>query len=160
MKVKIGKKLEAFHDGKICPSRMSTVEVVDVVSITDMGKKYLRMWKKAIVDDFNEHLLDGIMCYIHGPQRLFDWNCDKFIFAKIVGDKETEKDPIMFAKCARDEWYGVNWNYLLDVDGSALKKHMPFWEEYAREEMGKRLVWNKKKHRLEYFDIKTGKEVH
>lgn len=159
MTIKTGKKLEAFHDGKISPSRMSTVEVVDVVSITDMGKKYLRMWKKAIVDDFNDHLLDGIMCCVDGPQRLFDWNCDKFIFAKIVGDNETEKDPIMFAKCARGEWYGVNWNYLLDVDGRALKKNMPFWEEYAREEMGKKLVWNKKEHRLEYFDIKTGKKV-
>ena len=159
MKVKIGKKLEAYHDGKISPSRMSTVEVVDVVSITDMSKKYLRMWKKAIVDDFNEYLLDGIMCRAEGPQRFFDWNCDKFIFAKIVGDKETEDDPIMFAKCPGGEWYGVNWNYLLDVDGRALKKNMPFWDEYAREEMGKKLVWNKKEHRLEYFDIKTGKKV-
>lgn len=159
MTIRTGKRLEAFHDGKISPSRMSTVEVIDVVSITEMSKKYLRMWKKAIVDDFNEHLLDGIMCYVDDPQRLFDWNCDKFIFAKIVGDKETEKDPIMFAKCARGEWYGVNWNYLLDVDGRALKKNMPFWEEYAREEMGKKLVWNKKEHRLEYFDIKTGKKV-
>lgn len=157
MKVKIGKKLEAYHDGKTNPCRMSTVEVVDVVSITDMSKKYLRMWKKAIVDDFNESLLDGIMCYVDGPQRFFDWNCDKFIFAKIVGDERTEKDPIMFAKRPGGGWYGVNWNYMLDIDGSVVRKNMPFWEECARE-MGQKVVWNKKEHRLEYSDIETGKE--
>ena len=159
MTIRTGKRLEVFHDGTISPSRMSTVEVVDVVSITDMGKKYLRMWKKAIVDDFNESLLGGVICYVDGPQRFFDWNCDKFIFAKIVGDKETEKDPIMFAKRGCGGWYGVNYNYMLDIDGRVLKKNMPSWEEYAREEMGKKLVWNKKEHRLECFDIKTGKKV-
>ena len=158
MKVKVGKKLEAFHDGKISPSRMSTVEVVDVVSITDIGNKYLRMWKKAIVDDFDESLLgSGIIYYVGGPQRFFDWNCDKFIFAKIVGDKRTEKDQIMFAKRPGGEWYGVNYNYMLDIDGREFKTHMPYWEDCARE-IGRRLVWNKKTHMLEYFDIETGKE--
>jgi len=158
MRLKIGKRLDAYHDGKRSPSRMCTVEVVAVASITEMSKKYLRMWKKAIVDDFNKSLLDGIMWYIDGPQRFFDWNCDKFIFAKIVGDKRTEKAPMVFAKRPGGEWYGVNWNYLLDVDGRVMKENMKFWEDCARE-IGQKIVWNKKKHELEYFDIKTGDKV-
>lgn len=157
MKVKIGKKLEAFHDGKTSPSRLSIVEVIDVIKITDLSKKCLRMWKKAIVEDFDEALMGGHVHYIPGPQRFWDWNCDKFIFAKISGDKSAEKDPIMFAKRPRGGWYGVNWNYMLDIDGRVVKENMPFWEECARE-MGQKVVWNKKEHRLEYSDMETGKE--
>ena len=158
MTIRTGKKLEVFHDGKISPSRMSTVEVLDHVKIENLGPYYVKMWKKAIIDDFNEALIRRGVHYCSGPQRLFDWNCDKYIFAKIVGDKETEKDPIMFAKRGCGGWYGVNYNYMLDVDGRVIRENMPFWEECAKE-MGVRVVWNKKEHRLEYFDIKTGKKV-
>lgn len=158
MKLRTGKKLDAYHDGKTSPSRLSIAEVIDVIKITDLSKKYLRMWKKAIVEDFNEALMGGLVHYIPGPQRFWDWNCDEFIFAKIVGDKETEKDPIMFAKRAWDGWYGVNWNYMLDVKGKVRKEGIDSWTKCAQE-MGQRMEWNKKLQMYEYFDIKTGKKV-
>ena len=81
MKLRTGKRLDAYHDGKTSPSRLSIAEVIDVVKITDLSKKYLRMWKKSIVEDFDEALMGGLVHYIPGPQRFWDWNCDEFIFA-------------------------------------------------------------------------------
>lgn len=158
MKLKVGKKLDAYHDGKTSPSRLSVVEVIDVIKIEDLGTYYLRMWKKAISDDFNEALIKGCVHYCSGPQRFWDWNCDEFIFAKFVGDKETEKDPIMFAKQGWGGWYGVNWNYMLDVRGKVRKEAIENWKKCAQE-MGQRLVWNKKTRLYEYYDLKTGKRV-
>ena len=154
MKLRTGKRLDAYHDGKTSPSRLSIAEVIDVVKITDLSKKYLRMWKKAIVEDFDE----ALMGYIPVPHRFWDWNCDEFIFAKIVGDKETEKDPIMFAKRGWGGWYGVNWNYMLDVRCKVRKEAIENWKKCAQQ-MGQRLVWNKKTRLYEYYDLKTGKKV-
>ena len=141
MKLKVGKKIDAYHDGKTSPSRLSIAEVIDVVKITDLSKKYLRMWKKAIVEDFDEALMGGLVHYISGPQRFWDWNCDEFIFAKFLDNKESERDPAMFARRPGGGWYG-----------------MDTWKKSAQE-MGQRMEWNDKLHMYEYFDIKTGKKV-
>ena len=158
MKLKVGKKIDAYHDGKTSPSRLSIAEVIDVVKITDLSKKYLRMWKKAIVEDFDEALMGGLVHYISGPQRFWDWNCDECIFAKFLDNKESERDPSMFARRPGGGWYGVNWNYMLDVKGKTRKEVMDTWKKSAQE-MGQRMEWNDKLHMYEYFDIKTGKKV-
>lgn len=158
MRLKIGRKLDAYHDGKTSPTRLSIAEVIDVIKITDLSKKYLRMWKKAIVEDFDEALMGGLVQYIPGPQRFWDWNCDEFIFAKFLDNKESERDPAMFARRPGGEWYGVNWNYMLDVRGKVRKDAIENWKKCAQE-MGQRLVWNNKTRLYEYYDMKTGRRV-
>lgn len=155
MRLKIGKRIDAYHDGKMSPSRLEVVEVVAVSKIADLGKKHLRMWKKAIVEDFDESLMGRLVCYAEGPQRFWDWNCGEFVFAKFVGDKETERDPIMFAKRAWGGWYGVNWNYMLDLGGKVRKEWLKQWEACAKEN-GRRFQWNEKELKYEWLDEKTG----
>lgn len=156
--LKIGKRLDAYLDGKISPSRLDVVEVTDIVPIRSLSKKHLRMWRKAIVEDFDESLIGRVICYADGSTRFFDWNCDAFVFAKIVGDRETEKDPMMFARRPNGSWYGVNWNYRLDVKGTLRKDGLPQWEEAAAY-CGQKMKWNKDTLRYDYFDVKTGRKV-
>lgn len=156
--IRPGRKLDAYHDGKTSPSRLSVVEVIDHIVIEHLGPYYVKMWKRAIIADFNDALIKRWVHYCSGPQRFWDWNCDSFIFAKFIGDKETEKDPIMFAKDGRGGWYGVNYNYMLDVIGKVRKEGIEQWRKCAKE-MGQRIEWNDKLHMYEYFDIKTGKKV-
>lgn len=158
-KVKIGQRLDIYQDGKRSPSRLSVVKVVGTVQIRDLSKGYLRMWKKAINEDFKESLLDGFIHYVEGPQRFWDWNCDTFIFGEIVGNPDTKKDPVMFARRASGKyWYGVNWNYMLDIKGDIRKSSLPTWRKCAAE-MGQKIKWNPKVGKFEYFDIKTGKKM-
>lgn len=158
LEIEEGQRFDAYHDGKLSPSRLSVVEVIAVVNILEMNKKYLRMWKKAINDDFKEHLLERFVICMSGPQREWDWNCEEFIFCKIVGDKRTERDPMMFARTSDGKgWYAVNWNYRLDIGGYVRKKMLRTWKECARE-MGQTMKWNDKELKYDYFD-KTGKKV-
>ena len=64
----------------------------------------------------------------------------------------------MFARRPGGGWYGVNWNYMLDVKGKIRKEVMDTWTKSAQER-GQRIEWNDKLQRYEYFDIKTGKKV-
>ena len=112
---KVGKKYTAYHDGKVSPDRAVTVVIEDVVPIEELSMRYLKMWKRAITSDFNESLIYGGIHYCEGPQRFWDWNCEKFVFAHIEGDRRTEKDPMMFAKRGWGGWYAVNWNYMLET---------------------------------------------
>lgn len=157
MRLKRGKRLDAYHDGKLAPSRLEIVEVIDVVKIERLSKRYLRMWKKAINEDFDEALLGGVICYVDGPQRFWDWNCGEFIFAKFVSS-ESANEEIMFAKRPGGEWYGVNWNYLLDVHGKIRNEGIDRWTTCAKE-MGQRMEWNDKEQKYDYYDIKTGRKV-
>ena len=158
LNVKVGQRLDAYHDGKASPSRLSIVEIIDSISITDVSRRYLRMWKRALSKDFDESLFDRSVHYVNGPQRFWDWNCDQFIFGKIVGDGESEKDPMMFARMSDGKsWYAVNWNYQLDVSRSIRKKMLPTWEKAAKE-CGLSMKWNKTNLRFDYFD-KSGKKV-
>lgn len=122
IRIKEGDRIDAYHDGKCHESRRVTVIVEDVVPRDLMTKKCLRMWKRAINKDFKDSLLDGFIHYIGGPQQFWDWNCDEFVFGHIEGDKESEKDTMMFAKRPSGGWYGVNWNYFLDVGNTVRKE--------------------------------------
>lgn len=151
-----GMLLDAYNDGKYSPSRHAVVEVVNAIKIVEVNKKFLRKWRKAIYDDFGESLLDIVTHYWDGPQRFWDWNCDEFIFAKFPHDKETELNPIMFARRGWGGWYGVNYNYMLDLNGKVREENWDNWQSCAKE-AGKELKWNAKAHRLEYY--KDGKLV-
>lgn len=155
--IRPGRKLDAYHDGKTSPSRLRVVEVLDHIKIEDLGPHYVKMWRKAIIDDFNEALIRRGVCYCTGPQRFWDWNCDSFIFAKFIGDNETDKDPIMFAKRGWGGWYGVNYNYMLDVSGKVRKEGIEQWRECAKER-GLVMKRNRNTRLYEYFDA-TGKRV-
>lgn len=39
LKVKIGQRLDAYHDGKISPSRLAVVIVDDIIPRGDLSKK-------------------------------------------------------------------------------------------------------------------------
>lgn len=163
-KLEIGDQLDAYLDGKVSPSCLVRV-AVDYLPISRdiLPQKYIRIWKKALREDF-EHAVNGCVIYIGGKDlkettQFWDWNCDKFIIGHIVGDKRTEKDRILFAK--RPEgfgWYGVNWNYCLDLEGSLRKNALQRWKTCAKER-GLRMKWNSKEGRYDYFDLKSGKKV-
>lgn len=150
VKLEVGDKIDVFFDGKCSPSRHSVLVFRDAVPITQVSKAYLRKWKKAINDDFKESLLDGHVSYCSGPQRFWDWNCDLFIFGAFQCDHETTKEPIMFARRGFGDWYGVNYNYMLDLKGDVVKENLKIWQECAKE-AGQTLKWNKKLHRIEYY---------
>lgn len=154
MKLKPGKILDAYFDGKPSPSRYYPIRVMDVVRIENLPKKYLRMWKRAIVDDFNESLLWGCVVYIPPPQRFWDWNCGEFIIGKNIGD-DAVKEPILFAKRPHG-WYGVNYNYKLDVYGKVRKEYMETWQGCAKE-LGQVLMWDGHRHEFRYSPIESGK---
>lgn len=154
--VKPGMLLDVYNDGKCSPSRHAVVEVVDAVKIGAVSKKFLRQWRKAIHDDFNESLLYGFVHYCEGPQRFWDWNCDEFIFAKFPNDERTGKEPIMFARRGWGGWYGVNYNYMLDLDGKVREENWGNWQECAKE-AGQELKWNAEARCFEYY--KNGKLV-
>lgn len=164
LNVKVGQRIDAYHDGKVSPSRLVVVVVDDIVDRGDLSREAQRLWKKALQKDFRD-VFDGNVYYC-GPKGLFDgtkqfwdWNCNEFIAGHIVNDKRTEKDQMLFAK--RPDgfgWYGVNWNYSLDVTGRIRKRSVKVWKACA-EECNMVMKWNAKDGRYDYFDIVSGKKV-
>ena len=162
--LKIGQRLDAYHDGKISPSRLAVIVVDDIIPRGDLSKKAQNLWRKALKEDFKQ-VFDGCVYYC-GPKGLcdlattrqfWDWNCEEFLVGHILGDKESEKDPMLFAK--RPDgfgWYSVNWNYSLDITGSQRRKYIRQWKICA-EEKNRRMEWNAKEGRYDYYDIATGK---
>ena len=157
-KIKKGDRFDLYHDGKISPSRLSILEVDCVLKRGEVSKKYLRMWKKAIIEDFNEMMGGHIFYADGGPNQFFDWNCEEFIFGRIAGEDwaKGSKDQIMFARVPHKRgWYGVNWNYRLDLEGKFRKEYEPTWRQAAAE-CGQTMHWNEETLQYEYTDI--GKE--
>jgi hypothetical protein len=166
LNVKVGQRLDAYHDGKISPSRLAVVVVDDIIDRDDFSRKAQRLWKKSLRKDF-KNVFDGGCCYYCGPKGLYDtsttkqfwdWNCREFIVCHILNDKRTEKDPMLFAK--RPDgfgWYGVNWNYRLDMSGFLRKRLVSKWKKNAAAN-GMTMKWNGKELKYDYFD-KTGKKV-
>jgi hypothetical protein len=163
---KIGQIVDAYFDGKCSPSRHKNVIIVNIVHRNDLCKKALRQWKKAINKDLNNLIEGSCIIYVNGPQQFWDWNCQEFLVGYIVEEKKSEndpikfskKDPMLFARRPNGEWYGLNWNYYLDVGSTVRKEFMKDWE-IAANECGQKMVWNKKLLKFQYFDKKTGKEI-
>lgn len=164
--IKTGDRLDAYHDGKASPSRLVVVAVDYVAPLEDLPGKYVRMWRKALREDF-KNVVDGGAFYVLSSKssgkgwtkRFWDWNCDEFAVGHIDGDERTRKDPMLFAKrSAGFGWYCVNWNYALDVGGRIRKSSLKKWKACAREN-GRRMKWNAAKREYEYFDAETGEKV-
>jgi hypothetical protein len=162
--IKVGRRLDAYNDGKCSPSRLVAIVVDDIISRCELNKIGQRLWRKALKEDFIR-VFDGCILYcgkkglLDATKQFWDWNCDEFIVGHILNDKETQKDPILFAK--RPEgfgWYGVNWNYMLDVSGNVRKRNLKMWKACAKE-CGCRMAWNTKTGEYDYYSLDTGKKV-
>lgn len=124
LKVRAGKTYDAYFDGKHSQERMVTVEVDYVGSRGDLTRREQRMWRKAILEDLR-NVFDGCISYLNEgkfSEQFWDWNCDSFIEGHIVGDPRTKKDRMLFARDSSGGWYGVNWNYQLDVTGKVRRE--------------------------------------
>ena len=162
--IKIGKLYDGYHDGK--SGRMVRIVVDDVIPRIELSKTGQRLWKKALKDDFASVFDGGISLYC-GPKgildpattkQFWDWNCDTFIVGHILDDKDTEKDPILFAKRpAGFGWYAINWNYSLDLEGKVRKACLPMWRRAAKE-CGLTMKLDRKTGYYIYFN-KEGKRV-
>lgn len=126
MNIEVGKTYDAYNDGKISPSRLVRVKITDVVQREDLGKHWWKVWKDAILEDM-KRARGGCIHYIRkdgsDSRQFWDWNCQHFIVGHILNDGETVKDPMLFAQRPSGEWYGVNWNFMLDVSGKVRKRN-------------------------------------
>ena len=153
-KVEIGQRLDAYHDGKVSPSRLAVVVVDNIIDRDRLSKKAQNLWRKALREDFKQ-VFDGCVYYC-GPKGLcdlattrqfWDWNCKEFIVGHIFA-----KRPDGFG------WYAVNWNYSLDLTGSIRKRNLKNWRICAKER-GTKMKWNAKEGKYDYFDKDTGEKV-
>jgi len=46
--VEIGQRLDAYHDGKVSPSRLAVVIVDDIIDRAHLSKKAQNLWRKAL----------------------------------------------------------------------------------------------------------------
>ena len=155
----IGKTYDAYNDGKASPSRLVRVTITDSATLQELGRHYVGVWRKALKKDFSR-AAEGTTHYWGEDGckfRMWDWNCNEFFFGEIPGDKESKKDPMLFAKTSWGGWYAVNWNYELDVSNKIRKDSIKNWKQCAKE-MNCRMVWNKKSGKYDYFDLETGKK--
>lgn len=126
-RLKITDRLTGHQDGKL--AREVTIVVDDIMPREDLSYAGRRMWKKAINEDF-KHSFDTCITYVGNKgftTQFWDWNCDVFIvghLSKPYGgdDKATEPYSMLFARRNMGMgWYGVNWNYDLEVGKRRVK---------------------------------------
>lgn len=157
-KPKVGGVYDAYFDGKCSPSRLYRVEVDKVIRRDDMTRKMQRAWRAALREDFSS-VFDGIVLYVKDSgecsRQFWDWNCDEFIVGHIVTESSR---PILFAKAMNGfEWYGVDGNYALDIQGEVRKKRLKDWEKAAYE-IGTRLSWSSALQQFVHYDKESGEE--
>lgn len=150
------KRYDCYNDGKCSPSRLCIVEIDRVVGLCELADDQLDEWKSSIQNDFDSRV-DGCIHYRWTPNQFWDWNCDEFAIGHFV-EGEHNGESVFFAKHPDGSWYGVDWNYMLDVSGSVRRKFLPMWRQAAAE-CGQTMKWNRKAGRFEYFDAKTGKKI-
>lgn len=152
----VGKHLDAYHDGKISPSRHARVVVLDVVPLAELSPPYRKKWFDVIKEDMEE-IADGCIYWQTEDgstvKNEWDWGTKEFVFAEIIGSDEARKDPLMFARMSTGQLYAVNdWNYELDPTGDFRRKKMKDWKACAKEN-GYRLVYNRKTETYDFKDI-------
>ena len=159
--VRIGQRIDAYHDGKASPSRLKVVVVDDVIDRNDLSKRAQRLWRKALRADF-KGVFEGIVCYYSGgrsTKQFWDWNCSEFIEGHFLDEGDNKKSYMLFAKRPHDwGWYGVDYNYSLDVSGRVRRRHIGTWKKCAAEN-GLSMKWNHNLGRYDYFALKTGEQV-
>ena len=162
LNIEIGQRLDAYHDGKVSPSRLAVVIVDAIIPRGDLSKMAQNLWRKALKEDFKQ-VFDGCVYYC-GPKGLsdlattsqfWDWNCKEFIVGHILGDT----NPMFFAKRPDGfDWYAVNGNYSLDLTGRIRKRNLKNWKVCAKE-CGNEMKWNAKEGKYDYISFLTGKKV-
>lgn len=114
-KLEVGQVYIGYHDGKHSPSRLVHIIITDVISRDELYKREIKLWRRAIREDFEE-VFYGLSFYQKPngdfTKQFWDWNCEVFYAGYIVGNAETVKDRMLFAK-SYDGYYCVNWNYEL-----------------------------------------------
>lgn len=157
----VGKQVDAYNDGKASPSRLVRVVVESVICRDEFTGLARKLWRNALRKDY-ENVFESCFYYCDGDRetkQFWDWNCDTFITGHILNDDRTIRDTMLFAK--RPDgwgWYGVNWNYGLDLKGKVRRRNRKSWKQCA-EERGLRMVWNPDAGKYHYFDKKTGMKV-
>lgn len=105
----VGKEYHAFDDGKIRPSRLETVDIVELIPFNEADEDLLRDWCRNVAE-----------CY-----WLYASETD--YFAKAEYDDET----VYFVRTKDGGWFSLGWfGSRLDIDGSLYKQMI---ENYGKE---------------------------
>ena len=105
----VGKEYHAFDDGKIRPSRLEVVKIVELIPFDKADEELIEEWKQNIEE-----------CY-----WLYATETD--YFAKGEWDDETS----YFVRTEDGGWFSLGWfGSRLDIDGELYKKMI---EWYSKE---------------------------
>ena len=108
----VGKEYKAFDDGKIRPSRLEHVKIVEVIPFKEcQDNELISNWTVEVTD-----------CY-----WLYAQETDYFIKA----ETEVYSDPCYFVRTVDGGWFSLGWwGSRLDADGSLYEKMI---ENYGKE---------------------------
>ena len=105
----VGKEYHAFDDGKIRPSRLEVVKIVELIPFDKADEELIEEWKQNVAE-----------CY-----WLYATETD--YFAKGEWDDETS----YFVRTEDGGWFSLGWfGSRLDIDGELYKKMI---EWYSKE---------------------------
>ena len=101
----VGKEYHAFDDGKIRPSRLEQVKIVEVIPFNEADEELLGDWCKNVAE-----------CY-----WLYASETDYFVKA------EYDDETVYFVRTKEGGWFSLGWfGSRLDIDGS-LYRQMIKW---------------------------------
>lgn len=108
----VGKEYKAFDDGKIRPSRLEVVKILEVIPFKEC-------WDFELLSNWTEEVTD---CY-----WLYAQETDYFIKA----ETDVYSDPCYFVRTTDGGWFSLGWwGSRLDADGSLYEKMI---ENYGKE---------------------------
>lgn len=102
----VGKEYHAFDDGKIKPSRLEVVKIVELIPFTEANEELLKEWKQNVEE-----------CY-----WLYASETDYFAKA------EYEDETSYFVRTEDGGWFSMGWfGSRLDIDGSLYEKMKEYY---------------------------------
>ena len=108
----VGKEYKAFDDGKIRPSRLEHVKIIEVIPFKEC-------WDFALLSNWTVEVAD---CY-----WLYASETDYFVKA----ETDVSSDPCYFVRTTDGGWFSLGWwGSRLDADGSLYEKMK---ENYGKE---------------------------
>ena len=104
----VGKEYHAFDDGKIKPSRLEIVKIVELIPFDKADEELLKEWKQNVEE-----------CY-----WLYALETDYFAKA------EYEDETSYFVRTEDGGWFSMGWfGSRLDIDGSLYNKMNEWYKE-------------------------------
>jgi hypothetical protein len=102
----VGKEYHAFDDGKIKPSRLEIVKIVELIPFEKADEELLKEWKQNVEE-----------CYwLYAPETDY--------FAKAEYEDETS----YFVRTEDGGWFSMGWfGSRLDIDGSLYEKMKEYY---------------------------------